>query len=227
MEQLFGHVNRATLDLLLVNGFEVVVPAAQRCCGALLVHAGLPDDARPLARANIEAFRDVEIVVNNSAGCGCAMRDYGALLGAGAGQEFADKCRDISEFLGTEGLAVTPAPRPERAAYDDPCHLCHGQGIRKQPRELLAQVPRLQLVGHGSPEDCCGSAGIYNLVQPAIAATIGRKKAENLAAAGVNLVVTGNPGCMLQISSHLLRIGSTARVVHPVELLLPESMPEP
>ena len=226
MEQLFGHVNRATLDLLLANGFEVVVPHNQRCCGALLVHAGLPADARPLARANIEAFQDVDTVITNSAGCGCAMRDYEELLGDQAGAQFAKKCQDISAFLAAQGLTSTPAPRPGRAAYDDPCHLCHGQGVRQQPRQLLAQVPQLQLVEHESPEDCCGSAGIYNLVQPQIAADIGARKAANLEEANISLVVTGNPGCMLQISSHLRRIGSKAQVVHPVELLLPENSPQ-
>ena len=227
MEQLFGHVNRATLDLLLANGFEVVVPANQRCCGALLVHAGLPADARPLARANIEAFGEVDTVITNSAGCGCAMRDYDELLDDASGAQFAKKCQDISAFLADEGLSRTPAPRAERAAYDDPCHLSHGQGVRHQPRQLLAQVPQLQLVEHNAPEDCCGSAGIYNLVQPKIATAIGEKKARDLEAARISLVITGNPGCMLQISSHLRRIGSKAQVVHPVELLLPTPSSQP
>ncbi|MBK8099934.1 MAG: (Fe-S)-binding protein [Planctomycetes bacterium] len=221
MEPLFGRVNRATLRLLLANGFEVVVPAAQRCCGALLVHAGLAGRARPLATANLDAFADVDVVINNSAGCGCALKETGHLLGNDRAQAFARKCRDISEFLAEVGLTATPAPRRARAAYDDPCHLCHGQGVRTQPRQLLAQVPGLELVPHDRPEDCCGSAGIYNLLQPALAAEIGNRKVESLAAANVDLVITGNPGCMLQIDSHLRRIGHRATVRHPVELLLP------
>ena len=223
MEPMFGRVNRATLQVLLANGFEVVVPAAQRCCGALLVHAGRPDLAKELAQANIAAFGEVDIVVNNSAGCGCAMKEYGHLLGDAAGAAFAAKCRDVSEFLAGEGLTAAPAPRVARAAYDDPCHLCHGQNVRSQPRQLLAQVPGLELVPHANPEDCCGSAGIYNLLQPDLAAEIGRRKAESLARAGVELVLTGNPGCMLQIDSHLRQVGHQARVLHPIELLLPPS----
>lgn len=223
MEPVFGRINRATLDLLVHNGFEVFVPEAQRCCGALLVHAGLPDDSKPLARANAAAFAEVDVVVNNSAGCGCAMREYGELLGDDTGRAFAAKCRDVSEFLAEKGLVATPARRPSRVAYDDPCHLCHGQKVRKQPRELLAKVPGLELVQHARPEDCCGSAGIYNLLQPELARDVGERKAKALCAAKPDLVATGNPGCMMQIAAHLKAVGSTARVVHPVELLLPDA----
>lgn len=221
MEPVFGRVNRATLQVLLQNGFDVDVPAAQRCCGALLVHAGMPDRARELARANVAAFAAADVVVNNSAGCGCAMKEYGHLLGDEGGAAFARKCRDVSEFLGEHGLTATPRECRSKAAYDDPCHLCHGQGVRSQPRQLLAQVPGLELVAHERPEDCCGSAGIYNLLQPELAGEIGRRKVESLARAGVDLVVTGNPGCMLQIDSHLRRAGQKAQVRHPIELLLP------
>jgi glycolate oxidase iron-sulfur subunit len=221
MEPVFGRVNRATREVLLQNGFDVDVPAAQRCCGALLVHAGMPDQARELARANVAAFAAADVVVNNSAGCGCAMKEYGHLLGDEGGAAFAKKCRDVSEFLAQHGLSATPRELRAKAAYDDPCHLCHGQGVRSQPRQLLAQVPGLELVAHEKPEDCCGSAGIYNLLQPELADEIGRRKVESLARAGVDLVVTGNPGCMLQIDSHLRRAGHQAQVRHPIELLLP------
>lgn len=221
MEQMFGRVNRATLRLLLANGFDVDVPAAQGCCGALLMHAGQNDRARVLARANVAAFAGADLVVNNSAGCGCAMREYGHLLGTPEAADFSRRCRDISEFLAEVGLSATPAPQPLRAAYDDPCHLCHGQGVRQQPRDLLAQVPGLQLVPHERPEDCCGSAGIYNLLQTELAGEIGRRKVEKLLAAGVDLIVTGNPGCMLQIDSHLRASGHPVPVRHTVELLLP------
>ncbi len=221
MEALFGRVNRATLRLLLANGFDVEIPAAQGCCGALLVHAGQPDHARALAAANVRAFAAVDVVVNNSAGCGCAMREYGHLLGSDAGAQFAAKCRDVSEFLAERGLAATPAPRAVRAVYDDPCHLCHGQGVRRQPRQLLGEVPGLQLVAHEAPEDCCGSAGIYNLLQPELAAQIGRRKVERLLAARPDVIVTGNPGCMLQIDGHLRAAGHSVPVRHPVEILLP------
>jgi glycolate oxidase iron-sulfur subunit len=223
MEPMFGRVNRATLQVLLANGFDVIVPAEQRCCGALLMHAGLRDHARELAQANVAAFADAEVIVNNSAGCGCAMKEYGHLLGDEGGARFSSKCRDVSEFLAEVGLTAVPARTTARAAYDDPCHLCHGQGVRQQPRSLLAQVPGLELVAHARPEDCCGSAGIYNLLEPTLAAQIGAKKAASLRAANVDLVVTGNPGCMMQIDSHLRRIGHELSVRHPVELLLPPS----
>jgi glycolate oxidase iron-sulfur subunit len=221
MEPLFGRVNRATLRLLLHNGFEVFVPEAQVCCGALLVHAGLPDVARGLARRNVAAFADVDVVVHNAAGCGCALGEYGELLSEPDAAAFARKCRDVTAHLAAAGLSATPAQHPVTVAYDDPCHLCHGQGVRHQPRALLQQVPGLTLVAHARPEDCCGSAGIYNLLQPGLAEEIGRRKAESLDAAGADVVATGNPGCMMQIAAHLRRRGSAMRVVHPVELLLP------
>lgn len=220
MEQLFGRVNAATLRLLLANGFEVVVPARQRCCGALLVHGGRPDRARELASANVAAFADVDVVINNSAGCGSALRDYEHLLGERAAR-FAGRNRDVSAFLDEVGLSATPAECPARVAYDDPCHLCHGQGVRQAPRRLLRQVPGLELVAHEAAEDCCGSAGIYNLLQPALAEDIGRRKAESLRTARPDIVVTGNPGCMLQIDSHLRATGHHIPVRHTVELLLP------
>jgi glycolate oxidase iron-sulfur subunit len=220
MEQMFGDVNRKTLALLLANGFTVDVPEHQVCCGALLVHDGLADDARALARQNLAAFAPHDTVIHNAAGCGAAMRAYGHLLGE-AGESLARRCRDVTEFLAERGLARAPAPHDGKVAYDDPCHLCHGQGVRAQPRALLAQVPGLQLVSHQDPEACCGSAGIYNLVHGELAAQIGRKKAAALLASGAATVATGNPGCMLQIQAHLREAGSDVRVVHPVELLLP------
>lgn len=223
MEPMFGHVNRATLQVLLANGFEVRVPTQQRCCGALLVHAGRPDRAQKLARENVAAFADDEIVINNSAGCGCALKEYGQLLDSDDGRAFAAKCRDVSEFLAAEGLTATPAARPERAVYDDPCHLCHGQGVRQAPRDLLQAVPGLELVESAQSEECCGSAGIYNLQQPELAAEIGQRKATHLRQCAADLVVTGNPGCLLQIDSHLRRSGHKLPVRHPIELLLPPS----
>ena len=227
MESMFGRVNRATLQLLLANGFDVEVPATQRCCGALLVHAGRPDRARELARANLQAFADADVVINNSAGCGCAMKEYGHLLASDDGRRFAAKCRDISEFLAEHELSATPAHRPLRVAYDDPCHLCHGQGVRQPPRDLLRQVPGLELVAQHDPESCCGSAGIYNLLQPELATEIGQRKVAALLAAAPDVIATGNPGCMLQIDSQLRRSGHQVAVRHPVELLLPESPSQP
>ncbi|MCC6672283.1 MAG: (Fe-S)-binding protein [Planctomycetes bacterium] len=221
MEQMFGRIHRATIEVLTANGFTVDVPRAQACCGALLVHDGQAQEAEPLARRNLAAFRDHAVVVNNSAGCGCALKEYGHLLGSAEARDFAARCRDVSEFLHEQGLVATPRPFPHKVAYDDPCHLCHGQGVRKPPRALLGQVPGLTHVPHHDPESCCGSAGIYNLVQPELAWQIGTTKAKALVASGAEAVATGNPGCMLQIRAHLRALGSPMRVVHPVELLVP------
>lgn len=220
MEQVFGDLNRKTIALLLANGYRVRVPAQQVCCGALLLHDGQLDSARRLAELNTRAFQDADVVLHNSAGCGAAMKDYGHLLKGQAAQELADKTRDVCEFLADVGLTKTPQPFPYRVAYDDPCHLCHGQGIRSQPRDLLRQVPDLELAPHPQGETCCGSAGIYNLQEPHLAAEIGRAKIAALSATGADVVATGNPGCIMQIRAHLEQAGSKTRVVHPVELLL-------
>ncbi|MEZ5964105.1 MAG: (Fe-S)-binding protein [Planctomycetota bacterium] len=221
MEQMFGRINRATIELLTKNGFTVHVPAEQTCCGALLVHDGQADRARRLAAANVQAFSRRLPIVLNSAGCGCAMREYGHLLQSDAAREFAGRVRDVSEFLAEVGLAATPAPRPRRLTFDDPCHLCHGQGVRQPPRTLLRQVPGIELISHEDPEDCCGSAGIYNLLQPALAQEIGRRKAASILASGAEQVVTANPGCMLQLRAVLQASEPPVEVVHLVEVLLP------
>jgi len=221
MEPMFGRVNRATLQVLLANGFEVHVPQTQRCCGALLVHAGHPDRAKLLAKENVAAFAEDEVVLNNSAGCGCALKEYDHLLQTEDGSAFAAKCRDISEFLAAEGLTAKPAALAKKVAYDDPCHLCHGQGVTQQPRDLLAQVPEIELVDAKRSDDCCGSAGIYNLLEAELAQEVGQRKAQNLAACAPDMIVTGNPGCMMQIDSHMQRSGHLVPVRHPIELLLP------
>lgn len=221
MAELFGDINRKTLKLLLANGYRVEVPDRQVCCGALPLHDGHADVARKLARQNIAAFRGSYPVLHNSAGCGAAMKEYGRLLGGEAGRQLAARAKDVLEFLASEGLHATPARVPARVAYDDPCHLCHAQGVRAAPRELLAQVPGLVLVEHEGAETCCGSAGIYNLTQAAMAAEIGKNKAQRLRSARPDLVATGNPGCIMQIRAHLRAAGSEIQVLHPVELLLP------
>ena len=224
MEQLFGRINRTTKDVLVANGFTVVVPEQQFCCGALHVHDGQPGIAKELAQKNIAAFSGFDTIVNNSAGCGCALKEYGHLVGTKEAAEFSSRCRDWSEVLHENGLAAQPAAHAAKVAYDDPCHLCHGQGVRKAPRALLGQVPSLELVAHPSAEDCCGSAGIYNLTQAALAHAIGSAKARALIASGAHVVATGNPGCMLQIRAHLAEQGSQIKVVHPVELLTSEAV---
>ena len=159
MEQAFGDLNRKTLALLTANGYRVRIVEQQVCCGALLLHDGHVEEAKELARANIEAFEDADVVLHNSAGCNNAMREYGHLLNEDSARRLSDKCRDICEFLGAEGLVAEPAPFPHKVAYDDPCHLCHGQQVRAEPRALLESVPGLELASHPQSERCCGSVG--------------------------------------------------------------------
>ena len=221
MEQMFGDINRKTLELLLRNGFEVDIPAQQGCCGALLIHNGQAGDARPLAKRNLEAFASADIVINNSAGCGAALKEYGDLLHTDAGTAFGAKCRDVTEFLAEAGLIATPANTAKRVAYDDPCHLCHAQRVSAAPRKLLSQVPDIELVAHPTASDCCGSAGIYNLIHDQLASQIGQRKVRALIQTKPELIVTGNPGCMMQLRAHLKAAGAKIPVQHTVELLMP------
>ena len=218
MRELFADVNRASVELLARNGFEVVIPAGQGCCGALHAHAGDADFARRLARRNTEAFAGVDVVISNSAGCGAAMREAGGWL-PGEGAAFAASVRDVCEFLDAEGLRAPLLPLPARVCYDDPCHLVHGQKVGDAPRRLLSRIPGLELVAHDSPEACCGAAGTYNLTQPAMSRAVLERKLASLAAADPDVVATGNPGCLMQLRAGIARAGLRARVVHPVELL--------
>ena len=220
----FGHVNEATARVLAAEGFEVHVPREPRCCGALPLHAGEDPDAQELARATIEALEDYDTVVVNAAGCGSAMRDYGHVLRddpdwADRAARFADRVRDVSEFLAEAGPRAERRPVEMRVAYHDACHLAHAQGVREQPRELLRGIPGLELLEPDEWQLCCGSAGIYNLVQPEPAAELGERKARNLLDTGAEAVAAGNPGCALQITAHTERLGRPLPVLHPMELL--------
>jgi glycolate oxidase iron-sulfur subunit len=219
---LFGDVNEATARALAAEGFEVHAPRAPRCCGALQLHAG--DDARPLAKAAIEALEGYDTVVVNAAGCGSGMKDYAHLLREEQGwaeraESFAAKVRDATEFLGEVEPRAERAPLPLKVAYHDACHLAHAQGVRSQPRDLLQGIPELELVEPDEWELCCGSAGIYNLVKPDAASELGARKARNLLDTGAELVAAANPGCVLQIAAHTKRLGREVRVIHPMELL--------
>ena len=220
MPQLFGEVNAATLRVLAANGFEVVVPRGQACCGALHAHAGDADAARALARRNARAFADaeVEVVVVNAAGCGAAMRDAAQWL-PGEGEALAGSIRDVSEWLEAAGLRAPRGRIDARVCYDDPCHLLHAQRIGAAPRKLLAQIPGLQLLAHGDAGACCGAAGIYNLTHPAMSRAVLERKMRFLAEADPDLIASGNPGCMMQLAAGARRAGLRARVVHPVTLL--------
>ena len=219
-------VNHATVQVLAANGYRVYAPAAQRCCGALQAHAGERDSARQLARHNIAVFEatGAEVVVVNSAGCGALMKEYGHLLSddpvfAVRARAFSSRVRDISEVLGSAPLRAPLRPVPLRVAYDDPCHLLHGQKIREQPRSLLRQLPELQLLEVPESDWCCGSAGTYNLLHAETAEALLDRKMAHLASLQPQLIVTGNPGCILQLRQGVARHGLDAEVLHPVEVL--------
>jgi glycolate oxidase iron-sulfur subunit len=223
---VFGHVNAATVRVLAAEGCEVVAPRAQGCCGALALHAGRLDEARAFARRTIETFEraGVDWVVVNAAGCGSSMKEYGQVLAddpqwASRAAAFARRVRDVSEVLAEAGPAAPRQPLALRVAYHDACHLAHAQGVRQQPRALLAAIPGVELVPFAEPDLCCGSAGIYNLVQPDAAQDLGTRKVRHLAAAAPDVVATGNPGCTLQIASTAARLGRTMPVLHPIELV--------
>jgi glycolate oxidase iron-sulfur subunit len=223
---VFGPTNAATARVLARNGIEVVVIDDQTCCGALHTHAGERERGRALARKNIAAFEDVDTdaIMVNAAGCGANMKEYGWLLKddptwAKRAEAFAARVRDATEFLGDLGLRERPGPLRLRATYDDPCHLLHGQRISAQPRSLLAAIPELEVVPLAEADMCCGSAGTYNVTQPDLARALLDRKIANIEKTGADVVVTANPGCLMQIASGLRRARSKARVVHLLDLL--------
>jgi glycolate oxidase iron-sulfur subunit len=221
----FSHVNSATARVLAAEGFEVVVPKAQGCCGALSGHAGRRSEATRLAKQTVDAFKSlgVEYVVVNAAGCGSAMKEYSMLLSGDPAHEaggawLADHTRDLSELLASVGSRAERHPVNMRVAYQDACHLAHAQGIRAQPRALLQEIPGLQLCEVGD-DFCCGSAGIYNLVQPEAARELGDRKAAAVAATQAQMVVSTNPGCLMQVKSALKRSGAHIATAHLAEIL--------
>lgn len=219
-------INWATLRVLRRNGVEVVVPPQQGCCGALAMHTGDGTRARTLARANLRAFADgFDAVITNAAGCGSGMKDYPLLLAGtedeAAAQRLAAKTKDVAAFLDELGLDPAPPPLPEplRVAYHDACHLAHAQGVREAPRRLLRHIPNLTLLEIPDADQCCGSAGTYNLEHPDLAAHLGERKAKAILSTGAEAVVTGNIGCMVQIEAHLRRNGHRLPVYHTMQLL--------
>jgi glycolate oxidase iron-sulfur subunit len=225
MEAIFGATNRATERTLLVNDYQLVPAAGQGCCGALHAHAGDTTTAASLARRNIEAFErsGAEFIAVNASGCGAAMKEYGLLLADDpAWREralrFAARVRDVSELLAAAGPRPGGAV-PLRASYDAPCHLLHAQRVSRPPLQTLGAIPALTLVPLRDSDQCCGSAGIYNLLEPETSDAVLAPKLANIAAAGADVVVTGNPGCLMQIGAGLLRGRSRARAVHLVDLL--------
>ena len=218
MQGLFRHVHDATIRTLQVNGYEVREVAGQVCCGALHAHAGLADDARALARVNVAAFGDGdEPIVVNSAGCGALLKEYGHLINEAAG--FAGRVRDVTELLAANGGPVPGAPLDLHVAYDPPCHLLHAQRVVQPPERLFAAIPLLRLVIVPGATDCCGSAGLFTLVEPEMSRAVLHPKLERLRAAAPQVVATGNPGCVMQLGAGLAARGIRAPVRHPVELL--------
>jgi glycolate oxidase iron-sulfur subunit len=220
----FARINRATAFCLSAEGFEVVATPAPRCCGALHLHGGAEPEAKTLARRAIAALEGFDAVVVNAAGCGSAMKGYGHLLSdeprwAERAASFSRGVRDVSEFLAGVDAAAPRHPVALRVAYHDACHLAHAQAIRQQPRALLRSIPGLEVLEPAEWEICCGSAGVYNLLQPEAGAELGRRKAANLLATGAEAIAAGNPGCALQIHAHLEAAGRPLPVYHPVELL--------
>jgi glycolate oxidase iron-sulfur subunit len=232
MQGLFSHVHRATGRALADAGMAMTTPRGQACCGALHAHAGDLDGARALARQNLSAFGDDDApIVVDSAGCGAMLKQYGHLLGTEAAARFSARVKDVSELLASDPGLVTRDSRPAShvsrptlsAVYDSPCHLQHAQGILAQPLALLADVPGLTLQPLPDSEKCCGSAGIYSLLQPAMSQAVLDAKLDAILAVdpAPDLVLTGNPGCLMQIGAGLLARGSSIRTAHPVELLAP------
>lgn len=219
----FADVNQATVRVLTAEGCEVVAPPAQRCCGALSEHAGREPEALERARALIDAFAEAEVetIVANVAGCGSTLKEYGRLLRDDPGYAeraaaFSAKVRDVSELLAELGPVAPRHPIEARVAYHDACHLGHAQGVRSQPREVLGTIPGLQVTDIPEAEICCGSAGIYNLVNPEPAEELGRRKVEHVLSVAPDALATANPGCLLQIRRYW---PGDLPMFHPVELL--------
>jgi glycolate dehydrogenase iron-sulfur subunit len=223
----FADVNKATIDVLAAEGCTVDAPSEQGCCGALSLHAGNIDQARELAKHNIEVFEraNVDCIVVNAAGCGSSMKEYGELFHddpawAERAQAFSAKVRDVSEVLTEIGEPRAKRhPLKARVVYHDACHLAHAQGVRAEPRALLAAIPGVDVLTPAESEICCGSAGIYNLVQPEPAEQLGERKARNIAALKPDVIAAANPGCILQIAAAGRRLGHHWKIVHPIELI--------
>ncbi|MDF5728324.1 MAG: (Fe-S)-binding protein [Rhizonema sp. PD38] len=225
----FSPVNEATVRVLTANGCEVVIPKTQGCCAALPEHQGQTEQAKALARQMIDSFADtdVDVVIINAAGCGHTLKEYGHILEDDLeyrekAKAFASKVKDAQEFLANVGLITKLLPiadKPLTLVYQDACHLLHGQKISVQPRQLLRQIPGVKLREPIDAALCCGSAGVYNLLQPEVAEELGEQKVQNLLNTGADLIASANPGCTMQITKHLKLHGKEISVMHPMELL--------
>ncbi|MEY2977505.1 MAG: hypothetical protein RLZZ435_1644 [Cyanobacteriota bacterium] len=230
VQRLFNpEVNAATLRVLAANGCEVVIPKNQGCCAALSHHQGQEQQTQTLAREMIDCFADhaLDAIVINASGCGHTLKEYGEILKEDdrygeAAETFAHQVKDVQEFLATVGLTAPLHPladRPLAIAYQDACHMLHGQKIYQQPRQLLRQIPEVTLKEPLDGSLCCGSAGVYNIFQPEVAAELGQQKVKNLLNTGADLIASANIGCFVQISHHLEKQGKSIPVLHPMQLL--------
>jgi glycolate oxidase iron-sulfur subunit len=229
----FPNVNASTVRVLAAEGYDVVVPPSQGCCGALSLHAGRADESAAFARAlldrfvpadNPRALAQVDAIIINAAGCGSTLKQYGTLFNGDPkyrerAAAFSVKVRDVNEFLAGVEPVASRRPAPIRVAYHDACHLAHAQGIREEPRALLRSIPQLELLEIPQGDQCCGSAGVYNLLQPDSAREIGERKVENILAIAPQMLASANPGCTLQIRSLLAERGLDLPAAHPIEIL--------
>jgi glycolate oxidase iron-sulfur subunit len=222
----FSELNRATIRVLQANGCEVVVPAGQVCCGALAAHAGVRDVARDLARRNFDAFlgEEFDAIITNAAGCGSTLKEYTHLFGEdsaaqGRARQFAAKMRDVTEFLAELGMIAPLRTLPLRVTYQDSCHLVHGQKIREAPRELLRAIPGIEFVEMALSEQCCGSAGVYNVTETGTSLEILERKMECIAQTKAAVIATANPGCILQLRAGATMHKTGQEVLHVVELI--------
>jgi len=216
------NVNAATVRVLAAEGYDVIVPQRQGCCGALSLHVGRASEASTFGARLVAGFGDldgIDAVLVNAAGCGSTLKQYAELLDDPRAATFATKVRDVTEFLAEVGTVAPRRPLPLRVAYHDACHLAHAQRVREQPRALLREIPGLQLLEIPNGDQCCGSAGVYNLIEPQSAAEIGARKADNVLAVAADVLASANPGCTLQIGSILEERGRSLLAAHPIEIL--------
>lgn len=223
MDVMFSDINESTINVLTRNGNDVTIPQNQTCCGALHVHAGDRETGRKLAKQNIEAFKDADSVIVNAAGCGAMLKEYPELFHSDPewkekAEEFASKVEDISKFLYDTGYEKPKAELNTRITYHDACHLAHGQGIREEPRDLLLNIPGVEMVNMPNSDRCCGSAGIYNITNPEMAGAVLESKMTNVPE-DVEMISMGNPGCMLQMAVGVQKYGRSQKIVHTVQLL--------
>ena len=220
MNSLLGQANRATVELINRAGFDVVVPEGQICCGALANHAGIRETASEMARVNVRVFpsTDVDAVIVNASGCGAMLAEYPLLIDGA--EPLSEKVQDVASFLVSTPVSEELTTRLElRVGYDDPCHLIHAQGVSRPPRDLLSAIPGLELVEVAGADECCGSAGIYNLTQPELSMEILDRKMERVRDANLDVLVTGNPGCLFQLQYGARRHGLDLEIVHIAEFL--------